>query len=65
MKVKVFCDQSTVINQFQILMPHNNKKDTVFTGTDLKGLLQCHLHANLLKGACISGNFHQMHSYFE
>ena len=50
-------------------MPHNDKKDTVFTDTDLKGLLLKSMpsswqNAYLLKGTQTTDNFQQMLSYF-
>ena len=39
MKVKDFGNRLKTLNRYLTLMPHNDKKDTVFNDTDLKALL--------------------------
>ena len=55
MKVKDFGNRLKTLNHYLTLMPHDDKKDTVFTDTDLKALLLKSMpsswqNAYLLKG---------------
>jgi hypothetical protein len=69
MKVKDFGNRLKTLNHYLALMPHDDKKDTVFTDTDLKALLLKSMpsswqNAYLLKGTQTTDDFQQMLSYF-
>jgi hypothetical protein len=69
MKVKDFGNRLKTLNCYLTLMPHNDKKDTVFMNTDLKALLLKSLPSSwqnvyLLKGTQTTDDFRQMLSYF-
>jgi hypothetical protein len=69
MKVKDFGNRLKTLNRYLTLMPHNDKKYTVFTDTDLKALLLKSMpsswqNACLLKGTQTTDDFRQMLSYF-
>ena len=65
MKVKDFENRLKTLNQYLALMPHDEDKDLMFSNNDMKALLLKSMptswqNAYLLKGACVTDNFHQM-----
>jgi hypothetical protein len=69
MKVKDFGNRLKTLNRYLIFMPHKDKKDTVFTDTDLKDLPLKPMPLSwqntcLLKDTQTNDHFQQVLSYF-